>query len=76
MLSVDNVNYDLLLLSLAKKYGLEASETIEFANFVMSSDDHSAIQKKYKEIYEKGLTNEEWCVIINTSKKERGNPNG
>ena len=59
MLSVDNVNYDLLLLSLAKKYGLEASETIEFANFVMSSDDHSAIQKKYKEIYEKGLTNEE-----------------
>lgn len=59
MLSVDNVNYDLLLLSLAKKYGLEASETIEFANFVMCSDDHSAIQKKYKEIYEKGLTDEE-----------------
>ena len=59
MLSVDNVNYDLLLLSLAKKYGLEASETIEFANFVMSSDDHSAIQKKYKEIYEKVLTDEE-----------------
>lgn len=57
MLSVDNVNYDLLLLSLAKKYGLEASETIEFANFVMASDDHSAIQKKYKEIYEKPLTN-------------------
>ena len=53
MLSVDNVNYDLLLLSLAKKYGLEASETIEFANFVMNSDDHSAIQKKYKEIYKK-----------------------
>ena len=59
MLSVENVNYDLLLLSLAKKYGLEASETIEFANFVMNSDAHSAIQKKYKEIYEKGLTNEE-----------------
>jgi hypothetical protein len=59
MLSVDNVNYDFLLLSLAKKYGLEASETIEFANFVMNSDDHSAIQKKYKEIYEKGLTDEE-----------------
>ena len=59
MLSVDNVNYDLLLLSLAKKYSLEASETIEFANFVMCSDDHSAIQKKYKEIYEKGLTDEE-----------------
>lgn len=58
MLSVDNVNYDLLLLSLAKKYGLEASETIEFANFVMASDDHSAIQKKYKEIYEKPLTND------------------
>lgn len=59
MLSVDNVNYDLLLLSLAKKYGLEASETIEFANFVLCSDDHSAIQKKYKEIYEKVLTDEE-----------------
>ena len=59
MLNVENVNYDFLLLSVAKKYGLEASETIEFANFVLTCDDHSAIQKKYKEIYEKVLTNEE-----------------
>ena len=59
MLNVENVNYDFLLLSVAKKYGQEASETIEFANFVLTSDDHSAIQKKYKEIYEKVLTNEE-----------------
>ena len=59
MLNVENVNYDFLLLSVAKKYGLEAAETIEFANFVLTSDDHSAIQKKYKEICEKGLTDEE-----------------
>ena len=59
MLNVENINYDFLLLSVAKKYGLEASETIEFAEFVLTSDDHSAIQKKYKEIYEKVLTNEE-----------------
>ena len=57
MLNVENVNYDFLLLSVAKKYGLEASETIEFANFVLTSDDHSAIQKKYKEIFKKLLTN-------------------
>ena len=72
MLTVGNVHYDFLLLSIEKKFGLEASETIEFAEFVLTSDDHSAIQKKYKEIYEKVLTDEEWCVIINTSKKERG----
>ena len=72
MLTVGNVHYDFLLLSIAKKFGLEASETIEFAEFVLTSDDHFAIQKKYKEIYEKVLTDEEWCVIINTSKKERG----
>lgn len=59
MLNVENVNYDFLLLSVAKKYGLEASETIEFANFVLTCDDHFAIQKKYKEICEKDLTDEE-----------------
>ena len=59
MLNVENVNYDFLLLSVVKKYGLEAPETMEFANFVMCSDDHSAIQKKYKEICEKVLTDEE-----------------
>ena len=59
MLTVGNVHYDFLLLSIAKKFGLEASETIEFAEFVLISDDHSAIQKKYKEIYEKVLTDEE-----------------
>ena len=59
MLTVENVHYDFLLLSIAKKFGLEASETIEFAEFVLASDDHSAIQKKYKEIYEKVLTDEE-----------------
>ena len=59
MLTVENVHYDFLLLSIAKKFGLEASETIEFAEFVLTSDDHSAIQKKYKEIYEKILTDEE-----------------
>ena len=59
MLIIENVHYDFLLLSIAKKFGLEASETIEFAEFVLTSDDHSAIQKKYKEIYEKVLTDEE-----------------
>jgi hypothetical protein len=59
MLTIENVHYDFLLLSIAKKFGLEASETIEFAEFVLTSDDHSAIQKKYKEIYEKVLTDEE-----------------
>lgn len=59
MLNVENVNYDFLLLSIAKKYGLEASETMEFVNFVVHSDNHSAIQKKYKEIYEKVLTDKE-----------------
>ena len=59
MLTIENVHYDFLLLSIAKKFGLEASETIEFAEFVLTSDDHSTIQKKYKEIYEKVLTDEE-----------------
>ena len=59
MLIIENVHYDFLLLSIAKKFGLEVSETIEFAEFVLTSDDHSAIQKKYKEIYEKVLTDEE-----------------
>jgi hypothetical protein len=59
MLTIENVHYDFLLLSIAKKFGLEASETIEFAEFVLTSADHSAIQKKYKEIYEKVLTDEE-----------------
>ena len=59
MLTVGNVHYDFLLLSIAKKFGLEALETIKFAEFVLTSDDHSAIQKKYKEIYEKVLTDEE-----------------
>ena len=56
MLNVGNVNYDLLLLSLAKKFGLESSEVFEFSEFVLNSTDHFAIQKKYKEIYEKDLT--------------------
>lgn len=59
MLNIENVSYDFLLLSLAKKYGLEASEPMEFAEFVLASGDHFAIQKKYKEIYEKVLTDEE-----------------
>ena len=59
MLNVGNVNYDLLLLSLAKKFGLESSEVFEFSEFILNSTDHFAIQKKYKEIYEKDLTDEE-----------------
>ena len=59
MLTIENVHYDFLLLSIAKKFGFEVSETIEFAEFVLTSDDHIAIQKKYKEIYEKVLTDEE-----------------
>ena len=53
MLIIENVHYDFLLLSIAKKFGLEASETIEFAEFVLTSDDHSAIQKNIKKFTKK-----------------------
>jgi phosphoribosylformylglycinamidine (FGAM) synthase PurS component len=56
MLAIGNIHYEFLLLSITKKLGLEAS--FEFAEFVLTSADHSAIQKKYKEICEKVLTNQ------------------
>ena len=58
-LDIENVNYNFLLLSIAKKFGLETLEAFEFYNFVLDSADHFAIQKKYKEIYEKVLAEEE-----------------
>lgn len=54
MLVIENIYYDFLLLSIAKKLGLEAA--FEFSEFVVTSADHFAIQKKYKEIYKNERT--------------------
>ena len=55
MLAIENIHYDFLLLSIAKKLNVEA--VFEFSEFVLTSADHFAIQKKYIEICEKVLTN-------------------
>lgn len=62
MLSVENVSYDLMLISLAKQLGAEVA--VEFAEFVVASGDHFAIQKKYEEILKNHLTNNKIYVII------------
>ena len=55
MLAIENIHYDFLLLSIAKKLNVKA--VFEFSEFVLTSADHFAIQKKYIEICEKVLTN-------------------
>ena len=49
-LIVNGIIYDILVLNVARSFGLESEEVMNFYNFVLNAENDEEIQKEYNRI--------------------------
>ena len=49
-LIVNGIIYDILILNVARSFGLESKEVLNFYDFILNAENDEEIQKEYKRI--------------------------
>ena len=57
-LIVNGIIYDILILNVARSFGLESKEVLNFYDFILNVKNDEEIQKEYKRII--GVNKNEW----------------
>ena len=57
-LIVNGIIYDILIFNVARSFGLESKEVLNFYDFILNAENDEEIQKEYKRII--GVNENEW----------------